>query len=67
MFRAPSEGLRGAESLRELKRYGSMNLTLYLLVEPYASGCSLCGMSRSLGGTAGRNEVSPGLTKRSRG
>ena len=56
MFRAPSEGLRGMESFWEVNRYGSTNLTRYF-VAPYASGCSVCGMTRSLGGTADRDEV----------
>ena len=63
MFKAPSEGRLDTESLRELNRYGSINLTLYLLVDPYASGCSLCGMSRSLGGTAGGMKSEEGRRK----
>ena len=36
MLKPPSVRLPGAETLCELKRYNSMNFTLYLFVEPYA-------------------------------
>ena len=42
-----SEARRDGASFEEYKEHGSENLTLNLSAEPYASGCSLCGMMRS--------------------